>query len=1331
MQGFKPFLSFAILATFLFFCIPAAADPGACMPGRAVVNWLPPFSDRIQDYLEGKATLQDALGGPSVERVFAKYGVGKMERLFRDVDLAIRNRGPLPVRAAYDAFQAGIRARFPERQARAPEGAAHIPTYGIFVLEFDPTVPPREVCEALLATGRFLWAEPDPVIRLQYVPVGQNWGSLWGIQKIGCATAWDSARGAGVVVAVIDTGINFGHEDLAGQNWINPGEIAGNSIDDDGNGLVDDTVGWDYVNNDNNPTDDHGHGSHCSGTVAATDNTVGVIGIAFNAKLMSLKGLSASGSGGTSLQNCLNYAINKGADVLSNSWGGAGWWASVNTIVSNAVAAGAVPVFAAGNSNQDGTLFEPANCAQSFTVSACNSAEGRASFSVYGVKSDVTAPGVNILSVAYAGGYTSWQGTSMACPHVSGSMAVLISELAARGLGSTSVEQMRQILRSRAADKEAAGWDEREAHGRLDLAAMMGVDAGRVCEAKIVTPDASAAVAGSSVTFTGYAWAPTGRFQDYVLEYAPGLPYDSASWTAISSGASPVRNGTLGTLNLAGVPDGRYTARLTVRNDQGAAFRDRVDFVADAVSDNAVASAVPVIGSPLTHTVIFDRNLAPSLDQDWFSFQAVAGTAYEFRTSMLSGNADTVLTLYQANGTTWIADNDDFSGSSPYLESRIQWTCVTSGTYTLRVTNTMTGVTGSYRLACKGLFVDGAEPDGSAATAKSIPVNGSAAHRSIAPAGDVDWVRFDAQAGRTYTLEASKASAASAMTLELYGTDGSTLLRTGTVQADGRVAVTAWSCPADGTYFAKTSTGAAACGHYLVRVYEKQDVLYDETFGVVGAALWSPTSGTWAVASGEYACTDTAAASHHTHAGPAGWGSLVADAKLRLASTLTDPAANNGVLLWGDDSNYVMARIRRDDFVEIVQMENGTQAVLAIVARTVNDDTDYRIRAVFEGGNAVIEVDGTVVASVQSFRFPAGRLGLRSFGCRGVFDDLRLWRPGPGSLVDFSLTTTALPPGMQNRPYSRTLAAAGGTQPYAFAALGGTAPPGLALSSAGVLSGTPTSAGTFAIQVSVLDASLRLRAGVVSLTIVPVTAGDILPPTVTFVNPLNGTEVGTNDQILRVDVTDVSAVDTVQARVNGGSWAPLVWTGGIRWEGPLVLAEGANLVEVQAKDYVPNVGISSIGVDLDTTPPVVTLGTWKDGMLSLHPSITLDGLALDAVSVTVNGAAAASFDAGTGAWTAPVTLAIYGENLFTVRATDVYGRWAEVACRIHFRLKGDVDGDGDVDDDDARIVARIEAGSHKPATFEAMAADVDENGTIDLNDAYAIRRVAAGEKTFP
>ena len=307
MQGFKPFLSFAILATFLFFCIPAAADPGACMPGRAVVNWLPPFSDRIQDYLEGKATLQDALGGPSVERVFAKYGVGKMERLFRDVDLAIRNRGPLPVRAAYDAFEAGIRARFPERQARAPEGAAHIPTYGIFVLEFDPTVPPREVCEALLATGRFLWAEPDPVIRLQYVPVGQNWGSLWGIQKIGCATAWDSARGAGVVVAVIDTGINFGHEDLAGQNWINPGEIAGNSIDDDGNGLVDDTVGWDYVNNDNNPTDDHGHGSHCSGTVAATDNTVGVIGIAFNAKLMSLKGLSASGSGGTSLQNCLNY----------------------------------------------------------------------------------------------------------------------------------------------------------------------------------------------------------------------------------------------------------------------------------------------------------------------------------------------------------------------------------------------------------------------------------------------------------------------------------------------------------------------------------------------------------------------------------------------------------------------------------------------------------------------------------------------------------------------------------------------------------------------------------------------------------------------------------------------------------------------------------------------------------------------------------------------------------------------------------------------------------------------------------------------------------------
>jgi hypothetical protein len=170
---------------------------------------------------------------------------------------------------------------------------------------------------------------------------------------------------------------------------------------------------------------------------------------------------------------------------------------------------------------------------------------------------------------------------------------------------------------------------------------------------------------------------------------------------------------------------------------------------------------------------------------------------------------------------------------------------------------------------------------------------------------------------------------------------------------------------------------------------------------------------------------------------------------------------------------------------------------------------------------------------------------------------------------------------------------------------------------------------------------------------------------------------------------------------------------------------------VEAEDYVPNTGISSITVSLDTTPPEVSLGTWTDGMLSLHPSITLDGLALDAVSVTVNGAAATSFDPGSGAWTAAVTLAVYGENLFTVRATDNFGRTAEVSCRIWFRLKGDVDGDGDVDDDDARIVARIDAGAYAPAVFEAMAADVDENGTIDLNDAYAIRRVGAGEKAFP
>ena len=183
-------------------------------------------------------------------------------------------------------------------------------------------------------------------------------GSLWGLfgtQGINATAAWDLTDTlAPVVVAVIDSGVDTNHPDLAANIWTNPDEIAGNGIDDDGNGLVDDIHGWDFVEDDATPNDPNGHGTHVAGTIAAVrDNGIGVAGVADNAQIMALRFLNAEGSGYTSdALAALEYAIDKGAPISNNSWGGG----SFNTALSSLIASNAdthLFVAAAGNSGQN------------------------------------------------------------------------------------------------------------------------------------------------------------------------------------------------------------------------------------------------------------------------------------------------------------------------------------------------------------------------------------------------------------------------------------------------------------------------------------------------------------------------------------------------------------------------------------------------------------------------------------------------------------------------------------------------------------------------------------------------------------------------------------------------------------------------------------------------------------------------------------------------------------------------------------------------------------------------------------------------------------------
>ncbi len=266
----------------------------------------------------------------------------------------------------------------------------------------------------------------DPAINLQ-----------WALTRLNMSSVWNTTTGSNnVIVAVIDTGVNYNHADLAANMWINPDEVAGNGIDDDLNGVVDDVYGYNAITGTGISLDDNGHGSHCAGVIGAKGNNgTGIAGLNWNIKIISIKFLSSTGSG--SLWNAvkgLNYVTNlkkRGIDIVltSNSWGGGGFYQTLYDAIAATQNEGMLFVAAAGNDSQnlDSTPSYPAsyNLDNIVSVAAISSLGTRASFSNYGATTvDIAAPGVEIYSTWYTSGYQYSSGTSMAAPQVSGALAL-------------------------------------------------------------------------------------------------------------------------------------------------------------------------------------------------------------------------------------------------------------------------------------------------------------------------------------------------------------------------------------------------------------------------------------------------------------------------------------------------------------------------------------------------------------------------------------------------------------------------------------------------------------------------------------------------------------------------------------------------------------------------------------------------------------------------------------------------------------------------------------------------------------------------------------------
>jgi subtilisin family serine protease len=333
----------------------------------------------------------------------------------------------------------------------------------------------------------------------------------WGMINIDVQDAWKVSKGSpDMIVAVIDTGVDYTHEDLIANIWHNPKEIPNNGIDDDNNGYIDDVIGWDFVSNDNKPYDlaveplqllmggNPGHGTHCAGNVAARgDNGIGIAGVAPNVKIMPLRFISEKGQGTTAdAIKAIRYAVDNGAKVLSNSWGSEGEDPAdgqenqaLRDAVQYAQDHGTLFIAAAGNGHQGVGYNNDTDAKPSYpatyphenivSVAAIDVKDNFGSFSNWGPKTvHIAAPGVKVFSTTVGSEYSDvvidkfgfhadWDGTSMATPHVAGAAALYWSAHPEK----TWKDVKAALLGS--AKKIPAAQGKLVSEGKLDLNALM------------------------------------------------------------------------------------------------------------------------------------------------------------------------------------------------------------------------------------------------------------------------------------------------------------------------------------------------------------------------------------------------------------------------------------------------------------------------------------------------------------------------------------------------------------------------------------------------------------------------------------------------------------------------------------------------------------------------------------------------------------------------------------------------------------------------------------------------------------------------------------------
>ncbi|MBW2384138.1 MAG: S8 family serine peptidase [Deltaproteobacteria bacterium] len=721
----------ALFATVLLPLFATAAEPSRDGAQRLIVRFRSEGAHALDEcaetlFREGRrfeSATADRSG--SLDALHARVRVRGVRALFRRPD-------DRPLREQRESLESRIRRRMP-RGARGLRGLERLPDLShVYRVEVAEDVPLEEARALYSRDPHVVWVQRDHTHALNGLPNDpflhssgsweQPYADLWGLHRIRAPEAWEISQGEGVIVAVVDTGVDYDHPDIAENIWLNAGEDVNgngrvdaedwNGVDDDGNGFVDDLRGYDFANSidadgdgrwnghddivDADPFDDHGHGTHVAGTIAAVaGNGIGIAGVAPRAKIMPLKGFPAEGPGVDSvLWQAVLYAAANGARVVNNSWSCLPECPQnplAEEVVDLVHAMGVVIVTSAGNRQRDVVHNSPENTRKVVTVASSGADDlASESFSNTGWLLDVAAPGGgplvpvsirvarrNILSLRSSGNdrdhpftladdYVRWAGTSMASPHVAGVAALLLAQRP-----ELDADGVRRILRQSAADLGPPGHDRHMGAGRLDALAALRVGPLPELAAAISGPRPGATFAPRAGAIAILGRASGGDLREWSLSFGRGN--EPVEWLPIVSPTSAeVRDGVLADWDVRDEPVGTYVIRLDVYGREGHHYQEFLPLSLEHGRFEAVSSPGPEARAPNVagRYVVWQSRRDPARtdgaveDLNLFVRDLVTGDEHAIQTA--PGDQHSAAISARPPLVSWLDDREESGVPHPY-----------------------------------------------------------------------------------------------------------------------------------------------------------------------------------------------------------------------------------------------------------------------------------------------------------------------------------------------------------------------------------------------------------------------------------------------------------------------------------------------------------------------------------------------------------------------------------------------------------------------------------------------------------------------------------------